>query len=117
VKGALGASMMGLAALIHLPVRLLAGLSAAVILLHNLTDRVEALGFGSFGWIWNLLHQPGAISVGEWWLWLVTLCFRRQLLWLRDIASGMFFKTALNRGSERSSGWAARSNRRRPIFC
>ncbi len=60
---ALGASMMALAALIHLPLRLLAGLSAAVILLHNLTDRVQASSFGSFGWLWNVLHQPGAIPV------------------------------------------------------
>jgi uncharacterized membrane protein len=60
---ALGASMIALAALIHLPVRLLAALSVAVILLHNFTDRVQASSFGSFGWIWNVLHQPGAISV------------------------------------------------------
>jgi uncharacterized membrane protein len=60
---ALGASMMALAALIHLPVRLLTGLSAAVILLHNFTDRVQASSFGSLGWIWNVLHQPGAIRV------------------------------------------------------
>ncbi len=60
---ALGASMVALAALIHLPVRLLAGLSTAVILLHNLTDGVRAASFGGFGWIWNVLHQPGAIPV------------------------------------------------------
>jgi uncharacterized membrane protein len=60
---ALGASMMALAALVHLPVPLLTGLSAAVILLHNLTDHVQASSFGSLGWIWNVLHQPGALRV------------------------------------------------------
>lgn len=60
---ALGASMIVVAALVHLPVRFLAGLSAAVILLHNLADGVQASSFGSMGWIWNLLHQPGAVTV------------------------------------------------------
>ncbi len=60
---ALGASMIVLAALIHLPVRFLAALSVAVILLHNLTDRVSASAFGGFAWLWNVLHQPGAVTV------------------------------------------------------
>ena len=60
---ALGGSMIVLAALIHLPVRLLAGFSAAVILLHNLIDSVQASSFGAYGWLWNLLHQPGAFKV------------------------------------------------------
>ena len=55
--------MIVLAALIHLPVRLLAGFSAAVILLHNLLDSVQASSFGAYGWLWNLLHQPGAFKV------------------------------------------------------
>ena len=59
---ALGGSMIALAALIHLPVRFLAGLSAAAILLHNLADGVQAASFGSFDWLWNMLHQPGAFT-------------------------------------------------------
>ena len=58
---ALGGSMIALAALVHLPVRILAILSGAVILLHNCLDGVRAEQFGSLSWVWNLIHQPGAI--------------------------------------------------------
>lgn len=60
----LGLSMIALAGLVHLPIRLLAALSAAVILLHNTTDGVPAASFGSAAWVWHLLHQPGAIQTG-----------------------------------------------------
>lgn len=50
----LGASMIVLAALVHLPVRALAAFSMAVIALHNLLDPVRG------GALWTLLHSPGA---------------------------------------------------------
>ena len=62
---ALGCSMIVLGFLIWLPLRLLAVLSILVIALHNLADRVAASSFGSFSWMWNLLHQPGAFPVAE----------------------------------------------------
>ncbi len=55
--------MIILSALIHLPIRVLAPLSIAVIILHNLADPVNAGQFGGFGWIWNFVHQPGMIPV------------------------------------------------------
>jgi uncharacterized membrane protein len=55
----LGLSMVVLAALVHLPTRVLAVLSVAVILGHNLLDRVSAASFGSWAWLWNMLHQLG----------------------------------------------------------
>jgi uncharacterized membrane protein len=64
VLWALGWSMIVLAGLVHLPVRLLAPLSIAAIILHNLTDTITAAQFGSAAWLWNLLHQPGAFSAG-----------------------------------------------------
>jgi uncharacterized membrane protein len=60
---ALGWSMIILGALIHLPIRVLAPLSIAVIVLHNLADSVNAGQFGGFAWIWNVVHQPGMIPV------------------------------------------------------
>jgi len=42
----------------------LAPLSAAVIVLHNLADPINASQFGSFGWLWNIAHQSGLIRVG-----------------------------------------------------
>lgn len=64
VLWALGWSMVLLGVLVHLPVRVLAALSIAMIALHNLADGVTAAQFGSAGWIWNVLHQPGVFQVG-----------------------------------------------------
>lgn len=54
---AIGASMVVLGALVSWPRWLLASLAIAIIAGHNLLDGVEADTFGSFGWIWMLLHQ------------------------------------------------------------
>jgi uncharacterized membrane protein len=59
VLTALGLSMIGLAALVHLPVRVLAIASLAVVALHNLLDGVQASSFGALAPVWNLLHQQG----------------------------------------------------------
>lgn len=58
---ALGMSMVLLAGLVHLPLRWLAGLSAAVVLGHNAFDGATGLG-----WLGTILHQPGALRVGNW---------------------------------------------------
>ena len=63
VLWALGVSMIVLAFLIWLPIRLLVVLSIAVITLHNLLDGANAAQFGPAAWAWNLLHQPGAFSL------------------------------------------------------
>jgi uncharacterized membrane protein len=59
---ALGWSMILLAALVRLPFRLLAGASLGLIVLHNLADRVPAGAFGPAAWVWQMVHQPGAIT-------------------------------------------------------
>ena len=64
VLTALGLSMIVLAALIHLPRSWLLVFSAAVIVLHNLLDPVQASRFGPWALGWNLLHQPGVFTVG-----------------------------------------------------
>jgi uncharacterized membrane protein len=61
---ALGISMIALAALVHLPLGVVAVISAAVIVLHNLLDGVRAAQFGAWGGVWNLLHQPGVVILG-----------------------------------------------------
>jgi len=58
---ALGLSMIALAGLVHLPFRFLAGLSLALIVVHNLADRVTAASFGWAASAWSVLHQPGLI--------------------------------------------------------
>ena len=55
--------MIGMAALVWLPVRWLAVLSIAAISLHNLLDSVQASRFGAGAGVWNLIHQPGAFRL------------------------------------------------------
>lgn len=60
---AIGASMIALAGLIYLPVRVLAVVSIAIIALHNLLDGITAAQFGKAAWIWTILHQAGFIRI------------------------------------------------------
>ena len=55
----LGVSMIMLAALIHLPLRMLTVLSLATIALHNLADPIQG------GGLWNILHVQGAFKLGS----------------------------------------------------
>ncbi len=60
----IGVSMIALAALTHLPLRLVATASVAVIALHNLLDIVRVAPMQGPGFranVWMALHQPGVI--------------------------------------------------------
>ncbi len=59
---ALGFSMIALAALAHLPLRVLAPLSLFVIAAHNLLDPIQAARFGRAAWVWDILHQQGLFT-------------------------------------------------------
>jgi uncharacterized membrane protein len=59
---AIGLSMIALAGLIYLPMRLLAGLSIAILALHNLLDSVSAEHFGRTAWLWDILHQQNVFA-------------------------------------------------------
>src|SRR6202023_3860598 len=64
VLWALGWSMIVLAALIRLPLRVLAAISIGMIALHNLLDGAQAAQFGGAAGIWNILHQSGFFMLG-----------------------------------------------------
>ena len=82
-----GICMIAMAALVYVPVRWLAAMSVAVILLHNCLDGIRAAQLGSAAWAWNLLHQPGVIPVaGK--MALVTYTF---LPWIAVMAAGFCF--------------------------
>ncbi len=82
-----GACMVLMAALIYLPLRVLAVASVAVIALHNCLDGISASRFGSAGWIWNLIHQPGVVAfAGRQVLVPYTL-----LPWIAVMAAGFCF--------------------------
>jgi uncharacterized membrane protein len=61
---AIGISMIGLAGLIYLPMRVIAAVSIAIIALHNLLDHVSAERFGRAAWIWDILHQQNVFACG-----------------------------------------------------
>lgn len=79
---ALGASMIALAALIHLPPRWLAVLSIAVICLHNLADSVR-----SDHPLWRILHAQGIIPAGP----VLLLVAYPLIPWIFVMAAGYCF--------------------------
>jgi uncharacterized membrane protein len=64
----LGVSMIALAALIHLPMRILVLVSAVMVVGHNALDGIGAESFGAFAWLWQVLHvqvlPPGFAPLG-----------------------------------------------------
>src|SRR5688572_30590838 len=54
----LGWSMIGLAALVRLPVAVTVGFGVALIAGHHLFDSIKGEQFGSWGWLWHFLHDP-----------------------------------------------------------
>jgi len=72
-----GASMILMAALIHLPFWAVASFGAALVLAHNAFDWVNPVAMGPVvGTVWRLLHVPGVLvppSSGNLWLNLYPL--------------------------------------------
>ena len=96
---ALGVSMIALAALIHLPLPLIALASALVLLFHNMDDGIPATQFGAFAPVWNLLHQPGVFTVAGY----PVVVGYPVLPWIAVMASGYCFGPVLlkDHGSRR----------------
>jgi uncharacterized membrane protein len=82
-----GICFMVMAALVYLPIRLLASLSVAVIVFHNLLDGIDASRFGSYAWAWNILDQPGVFTVAG----HPVLTIYPLLPWVAVIAAGYCF--------------------------
>ncbi len=132
----LGLCMVGLAALVWLPIPVLATLSLAVIVLHNGLDGVTADRFGSAAGVWNLLHQPGVFLVGGTpvlvgyplipWIAVMALGFcagplflmererrRRRLMAIGAVAIAWFLAERLINGYGDPVPWAVQSS---PVF-
>jgi len=54
---AIGVSMIVLAALVRLPLRVIAGIGIAILAFHNATDSIRARDLGPAGLIWGVLHE------------------------------------------------------------
>jgi uncharacterized membrane protein len=93
----LGWSMVLLGLLVHLPVRVLATISIAGILLHNLADPVQAARFGSFAWLWDVLHQNGAFGV----VGIIVVVGYPLIPWFAVMAAGFCFGSVMNLSPKR----------------
>jgi uncharacterized membrane protein len=62
---AIGASMIALAALVHLPRWAIAAVGLTMIAGHNMLDGIKIDAFGAAAPVWNVLHQPGLLQLGS----------------------------------------------------
>jgi uncharacterized membrane protein len=104
VLWALGCCMIALGLLAHLPVRWLAALSVAMIAGHNLADGVRAAQFGGMGWLWNILHQPGAFRAGG----VVFVAAYPLVPWIGVMAAGFCFGEIMRLELARQRQWTLR---------
>jgi uncharacterized membrane protein len=91
----LGWCMVLMALLVRLPVRWLGAFGMALIALHNLADRVAPAQFGSFAWLWNLLHVPGVFTIPG--SHVQFLSFYVLIPWVGVMAAGYAFGAIVRR--------------------
>jgi len=102
----IGVSMIAMAALIHLPMKIVGILGLAMILLHNLLDRfqlppgVAFSGTADLGYsLWLIFHQMGVVPLGESGR---TIFFAYPLIpWVGVMAAGWAFGSIYSWQAER----------------
>lgn len=97
----LGLSMIVLAGAVRIPIKWLAGISIAVIALHNLADSIPASRFGSFAWMWEILHQQGVFSVGG----ALVLVAYPLIPWCAVMALGFCFGEVMTLSPDKRRRW------------
>ena len=95
---ALGWSMIVLAGLIHLPLRIIAAFGLVMIAGHNLLDRFSAANFGSMRWLWIVLHEPGNLQSASGFTFTVAYPL---VPWLGVMATGYSFGRLLQLREEK----------------
>ncbi|HXU18561.1 MAG TPA: heparan-alpha-glucosaminide N-acetyltransferase domain-containing protein, partial [Terriglobales bacterium] len=88
----LGWSMVAMALIVRLPVRWIAVLGLGMIATHNLLDRIDPASFGTFNWLWMLLHTPGRIAVTNHFAFSALYVL---IPWVGVMAAGYAFGTLL----------------------
>ena len=90
----LGWSMVVMALIVRLPLRWIAVLGLGMIATHNLLDGINPASFGSFYWLWILLHSPGRIPITD----TFSFSVRYVLIpWVGVMAAGFAFGSLLHR--------------------
>lgn len=83
----IGISMIALAVFIYLPVKVLAILSVITIFGHNLLDGIPADLFGSYSWIWYILHEREGFSIGN----HIVIVIYPLIPWVAVLSAGYCF--------------------------
>lgn len=104
VLWALGWCMVALGFLVRLPLRFVAPLSILVILLHNMTDSVRSAQFGTFAWMWKLLHEQGVIKLDG----IMMIVAYPLIPWIAVMAAGYCFGQILVMDEKRRNQWLLR---------
>ena len=94
---ALGVSMIALAGLIFIRWQLLLAMSLAVILLHNAFDGLVPSQFGSYAWLWSILHVRGPIAASD---HTVILASYPLIPWVFVMSAGYCFGRVMELPSE-----------------
>ena len=94
----LGWSMVAMALIVRLPLRWVAALGLGMIATHNLLDSVNPSSFGSFYWLWMLLHSPGRIPITPHFFFSVRYVL---IPWVGVMGAGFAFGSLLSRPDRR----------------
>lgn len=97
----LGLCMIALGMLAHLPWRVLAVLSVAMVLLHNLADGVRSAQLGGAAWVWKILHEQGVIVLGP----VVMVVAYPLVPWIGVMGAGFCFGRVMQWEPERRRKW------------
>jgi uncharacterized membrane protein len=94
---AIGWSMVVLAFLVHLPRVAIGAIAVGMIGLHNLFDGVDPALFGSFGWLWRVLHVQSPVVYAPGRLFFVIYPL---IPWIGVMAAGYVFGGVLAKSQE-----------------
>ena len=109
----IGVSMIVLAALIHLPLKVVAAFGLVMIALHNLLDRYQAQPWRGPGspvpsWgakLWMLLHQQAFFPAGSHFPSPIVAAFYPLIPWIGVMAVGYAFGALYTRDSRERKRW------------
>lgn len=101
----IGIGLLVLAGLMYLPRWAIAVFAIGVIAGHNLLDGIRAANFGSFGWLWMLLHQQGLLNPGG---KIAILGLYPLVPWVAVLAAGYAFGPLIRPDPSRRQSWVLR---------
>jgi uncharacterized membrane protein len=101
---ALGASMVIMAVAVRLPIQWLGALAVLMIAGHDLLDKVRPSQFGSFAWLWTILHVRGGVQLPG---GLRTFVLFPLIPWLGVMAAGYVFGAFYQLDQRERKRWMA----------